>query len=135
MCGEHEHFQHFRPLETGSSPHVRGTHTKIEKLNHIQRFIPACAGNTYTALSVSSKMTVHPRMCGEHILVKIQRHLLAGSSPHVRGTQIRIENQISDDRFIPACAGNTTLMSNLMLRLAVHPRMCGEHDRRAVDIR
>ena len=53
-------------------------------------------------------MPVHPRACGErgHRL----RDLIPGegSSPRVRGTEPRSQQDLIDYRFIPARAGNGT---------------------------
>jgi len=51
------------------------------------RFIPACAGNTEDLLDILNSQAVHPRMCGEHKIEKLNRLMIDGSSPHVRGTR------------------------------------------------
>ena len=53
-------------------------------------------------------------------------HYRTGSSPRVRGTPHLIEFFIYNPRFIPACAGNAALFREFMVRLPVHPRVCGE---------
>ncbi len=45
MCGEQEALLAGRGLCLGSSPHVRGTGGAARRGGHIDRFIPACAGN------------------------------------------------------------------------------------------
>ena len=52
--------------------------------------------------------------------------LVAGSSPRVRGTRIRRRLGEERDRFIPACAGNSSRSSRRPDRPSVHPRVCGE---------
>ena len=49
-----------------------------------------------------------------------------GSSPRVRGTVGRGENQRSGRRFIPACAGNRSTGRISISPPPVHPRVCGE---------
>ena len=71
----------------GSSPRVRGTRKDGKAAPRLHRFIPACAGNTASALVKPCSRTVHPRVCGEHL-------------PRGRGGG-------AERRFIPACAGNT----------------------------
>ena len=51
----------------------------------------------------------------------------AGSSPRVRGTQKAAKNDLRQRRFIPACAGNTSIVGVAGQGPAVHPRVCGEH--------
>ena len=50
----------------------------------------------------------------------------AGSSPRVRGTE-PFEPELGQRlRFIPACAGNGSLLSGAPAAVTVHPRVCGE---------
>ena len=87
MCGEHPPKGSAVRRMTGSSPHVRGTHRQLSPSSLWCRFIPACAGNT-TQLSILLDIsTVHPRMCGEHIVSGLGKGSSIGSSPHVRGTR------------------------------------------------
>jgi len=46
VCGEHIPTSNPVPPTTGSSPRVRGTPEQDLQLHVVQRFIPACAGNT-----------------------------------------------------------------------------------------
>src|SRR5690606_11022378 len=50
-----------------------------------------------------------------------------GSSPHLRGTLRFLTDKKTDDRFIPAPAGNTWAPAAWVIISAVHPRTCGEH--------
>ena len=49
-----------------------------------------------------------------------------GSSPRVRGTEDDLQKFGGDVRFIPACAGNSHVVSPYNWQIAVHPRVCGE---------
>ena len=49
-----------------------------------------------------------------------------GSSPHARGTRLRVLHGLDVLRFIPACAGNAWLRSMRCRPSSVHPRMRGE---------
>ena len=71
-------------------------------------------------------MPVHPRVCGEQFLCLIHTRLNSGSSPRVRGTAKRVTKDEDKERFIPACAGNSSGQDPSAWRLAVHPRVCGE---------
>ena len=115
MRGEHSRAHHSVQNQCGSSPHARGTPALAAQEARPGRFIPACAGNTFTNVAFSRSNAVHPRMRGEH-----------GDA---------IEEWYDSVRFIPACAGNT---ADVLLELAnstVHPRMRGEHEARANLIR
>ena len=107
VCGEHtEEHEQTRPA-TGSSPRVRGTLRCRLLQGPAQRFIPACAGNTAPLSPRCTALTVHPRVCGEH-LGTLHRHVhVDGSSPRVRGTRRVPALRRPRSRFIPACAGNT----------------------------
>ena len=135
----------------GSSPRVRGTPSQLTGGPRGRRFIPACAGNSLSLLWMGSWTPVHPRVCGELVRSCPQHENQPGSSPRVRGTPARAQWERYLDRFIPACAGNSSLRS--MRRYAacgssprvrgtrydartrcrfatVHPRVCGELDPR-----
>ena len=66
-------------------------------------------------------------MRGEHPDVRVQRHGMAGSSPHARGTHVRSCYPLFDAGIIPACAGNTRPANTRTARPWDHPRMRGEH--------
>ena len=50
-----------------------------------------------------------------------------GSSPLARGTQVPTERRISDERLIPARAGNTSSTGGAKPQCSAHPRSRGEH--------
>ncbi len=127
MCGEHAQCRNRACSYIGSSPHVRGTPLNLDLPLGDHRFIPACAGNTLRLPTKAAPCTVHPRMCGEHHLSAMELVGRAGSSPHVRGTQVNGQDGQIVVRFIPACAGNTINQATGPCAQAVHPRMCGEH--------
>jgi len=113
MRGEHPLSWISCTRPTGSSPHARGTPPRQARRPTRDRFIPACAGNTYPLLTSQSTQPVHPRMRGEH----------------ARG-----ENRLTAlVRFIPACAGNTAMADSSGVSFTVHPRMRGEHAGAAAD--
>jgi len=70
------------------------------------RFIPAPAGNAPCGRACQWQMPVHPRACGERLLVLVPDVIGAGSSPRLRGTR---------------CARRPKKAVG-----AVHPRACGE---------
>ena len=132
----------------GSSPRVRGTPQGHAIQAEWIRFIPACAGNTVAAPEPCRPPPVHPRVCGEHLAHIFTRrvamavhprvcgehfggvgypHPIGGSSPRVRGTPLPFGRSGAQNRFIPACAGNTRRVARSPRIRSVHPRVCGEH--------
>ena len=70
---------------------------------------------------------VHPRAGGEHDLSTSPPRWYIGSSPRGRGTHVFGRRRNSDDRFIPARAGNTRRRTASSVTGSVHPRAGGEH--------
>ena len=91
-----------------------------------ERFIPACAGNSPARDPPNRGPAVHPRVCGELALSYLGSQGTIGSSPRVRGTQLRRSPRPDERRFIPACAGNSPRPALAIARPSVHPRVCGE---------
>ena len=106
-CGEHNGFFDCLGKLLGSSPRVRGTRPPSAGAFPESRFIPAGAGNTQQASHRLRCRAVHPRGCGEHVVVVLQMSKKAGSSPRVRGTPPVCGDAPTPARFIPAGAGNT----------------------------
>ena len=85
MCREHPWLASSSTASMGSSPHVRGALRRIVPYLDSRGIIPACAGSTTLILLSTCKRRDHPRMCGEHFLVREMDTKHSGSSPHVRG--------------------------------------------------
>ena len=117
--------RHFCAMD-GSSPLARGTLTVILFVIFKLRFIPACAGNSVIALQAPFYGAVHPRLRGELGLGVIRYANPAGSSPLARGTPLEPLTGFTTERFIPACAGNSTIGSLTGPQNSVHPRLRGE---------
>src|SRR5690625_5297303 len=116
-----------RRAATGSSPRVRGTPYQRGDLLVVNRFIPAGAGNTCAYWCSTTGAPVHPRGSGTHLHHVAASHLITCSPPRMRGTHVPIGRQRMERRFIPAGAGNTSIISLQSISLTVHPRGCGEH--------
>ena len=110
----------------GSSPRVRGTRRENVQGKIARRFIPAGAGNASNLSRPSRSSTVHPRGCGERGNPALGYHDSFGSSPRVRGTRWTGPCGGTDERFIPAGAGNAPGLSRAGKSRSVHPRGCGE---------
>ena len=109
VCGEQLPALINSSFVVGSSPRVRGTGRAAGPSVGAVRFIPACAGNRTSAARTVSPLTVHPRVCGEQYQGFPAISLICGSSPRVRGTAVFDVGHFVDQRFIPACAGNSIL--------------------------
>ena len=127
VCGEHSSISLANRSRCGSSPRVRGTRHAHRHRHASLRFIPACAGNTPAVSCRPHTGPVHPRVCGEHSVHSLFEWPFIGSSPRVRGTRRPWTPRTPRFRFIPACAGNTVARHVGLRRIAVHPRVCGEH--------
>src|SRR3546814_2539101 len=109
----------------GSAPRVRGTVVERlpERLDVL--FIPACAGNSRSGYRDGKHPAVHPRVCGEQLVIGYFATVFAGSSPRVRGTELLSSPAAATARFIPACAGNSGRHAPQHPYGAVHPREIG----------
>ncbi len=129
MCGERRCASVRAPPRYGSSPRVRGTLDDQRADTVDRRFIPACAGNAAASEVWISKLSVHPRVCGERELPERYVRREDGSSPRVRGTLVEQVGDLLAGRFIPACAGNAFFSNEFVSCITVHPRVCGERIR------
>ena len=126
VCGERILRAESTAVPYGSSPRVRGTPRRHDRVHRQQRVIPACAGNAPKRHIHSGPDTGHPRVCGERGLRGLYSLPSAGSSPRVRGTRPPRPLQSPKCRVIPACAGNATLAATRASISSGHPRVCGE---------
>ena len=126
VCGELRISDSPMARAIGSSPRVRGTRAVRLLALGGRRFIPACAGNSWTWQGCSAASAVHPRVCGELPSVSLSARRASGSSPRVRGTPFRHGKPSIGQRFIPACAGNSEKRWPTRSTRPVHPRVCGE---------
>ena len=110
----------------GSSLHARGTPLDGQPRFALTRFIPACAGNAVVSMLPYAIPPVHPRMRGERYGLPVPLSNRRGSSPHARGTPRESYDGCLYLRFIPACAGNASLLIGGCTVETVHPRMRGE---------
>ena len=85
-CGEHCHRPDTLGMLPGSSPRLRGTPITTTISTHLNRIIPALAGNTTYVRVKGLGLEDHPRACGEHSQVRLRWRQPRGSSPRLRGT-------------------------------------------------
>ena len=113
VCGEQGDGNGRAGLDRGSSPRVRGTELAAGQRIGDIRFIPACAGNRWSAIHHTLANAVHPRVCGEQLIWITVKSENIGSSPRVRGTVALVRCRTRYSRFIPACAGNSSSMQRI----------------------
>ena len=113
LCGEQFKLGTSKTQTSGSSPLVRGTGYCRKCHRRLNRFIPACVGNSIFFSLFQTIQTVHPRLCGEQRSSLMGNTETAGSSPLVRGTAKSRQACRMFRRFIPACAGNSKGIYNL----------------------
>ena len=129
VCGGHAGDHAERHVDVGSSPRVRGTPEPAKRGLPAIRFIPACAGDTSKTADSDPAQAVPPRVCGGHVSSFDACAAGGGSSPRVRGTRGHTMRCRRCWRFIPACAGDTLAQMYRKSTAAVHPRVCGGHER------
>ena len=100
-------FRSIAAFEVGSSPHTRGAQRLSTSIWRAWRIIPAYAGSTAAGRRGRRPAPDHPRIRGEHSIVKPSLRGLTGSSPHTRGARQERGAQLGSHRIIPAYAGST----------------------------
>ena len=92
---------------SGLSPLARGTRLTILVRNNQRRFIPAGAGNSLRLFAIARFLPVYPRWRGELRKLASYNPQPSGLSPLARGTPIPRSCRWTENRFIPAGAGNS----------------------------
>ena len=110
---------------TGLSPRVRGNLAAFAGPLCHQRSIPACAGEPNTTPPYAPALGVYPRVCGGTSAGISPRTNETGLSPRVRGNRRRAAGITSEERSIPACAGEPSGLGCSPSRFRVYPRVCG----------
>ena len=105
--GEHPFKTPFSSSGLGSSPHSRGTLRYCRIKISFPGIIPAFAGNTTTLNNQNRAYKDHPRIRGEHHILRFLTSAQSGSSPHSRGTRLATQSPKAQPGIIPAFAGNT----------------------------
>ena len=127
VCGEHMSVLSTSAFGTGSSPRMRGTPLNGRGAEPLAGIIPAYAGNTFNIMMCHWNLRDHPRVCGEHDLIRNLTSYYGGSSPRMRGTPVSRLRFYRIRGIIPAYAGNTGWPSYRAMAMRDHPRVCGEH--------
>ena len=127
--GEHSRVQMQRITEPGSSPRARGALRVRVRLSRGPGIIPACAGSTAGARVHTGRCGDHPRVRGEHFLLRHTVIIRPGSSPRARGAPCCRGWRWATSGIIPACAGSTGPLRSRTGTDGDHPRVRGEHSR------
>ncbi len=116
----------FKSPVDGLSPLARGTLREPHHQQPHRRFIPAGAGNSAATNSVWAANAVYPRWRGELAPAASVAPVPPGLSPLARGTQRVHQVAHVQNRFIPAGAGNSSILRPSKSSFAVYPRWRGE---------
>ena len=134
VCGEHESCQASISTDEGSSPRMRGAQSHGGRRFLSGRIIPAYAGSTHLT-SISGRIARdHPRVCGEHQNLPQVCGSRYGSSPRMRGARKPGRAITLPTRIIPAYAGSTCPSRVPKVTTGDHPRVCGEHWGKDIDL-
>ena len=104
---------------------MRGNLPTATGTNLDNRSIPACAGEPAPVSAPSQEPQVYPRVCGGTEWPAPAEAIARGLSPRVRGNQELGKRRGSEQRSIPACAGEPQNGSQYVTFVSVYPRVCG----------
>jgi len=127
LRGEHQRAGRAIGKPRGSPPPARGALRRRAGGLVDSRITPACAGSTGGKYVNPWPGSDHPRLRGEHIPSSPLLRCIAGSPPPARGAQLTRHLHQEAVRITPACAGSTSSVSSVMVRVPDHPRLRGEH--------
>ena len=91
-CGENNRQPALNRPRLGSSPRMRGKPPGCVQHRCERRLIPAHAGKTAAQMVQAIKSGAHPRACGENRAWLAWPGIGPGSSPRMRGKQLRVFN-------------------------------------------
>ena len=117
----------------GSSPLTRGKQILDRQKRVDARLIPAHAGKTVAADSLTDPYGAHPRSRGENDGRLRSRRVAYGSSPLTRGKRSVLSSPIGRNRLIPAHAGKTQVVLVPGFKIPAHPRSRGENSALAIS--
>ena len=123
--GVYVHVNRGYPWSDGSSPLARGLLLHQSREQGPDGIIPARAGFTPLSGKMTASFTDHPRSRGVYISLPHGDHIHVGSSPLARGLQRRGCLRQAQARIIPARAGFTVTIRELLCPRGDHPRSRG----------
>src|SRR5690606_16388089 len=125
--GEHRATYGTSTSACGSPPRARGAQVITSGDYLASRITPACAGSTDCGPGAGWADADHPRVRGEHAVVRYKDGGAGGSPPRARGALFPVLNGRVQGRITPACAGSTDCGPGAGWADADHPRVRGEH--------
>ena len=99
--------QHLSTNSVGAPPHLRGKEVEHRAGVAVLRITPAHAGKRSLRTTRCGGGWDHPRACGEKSFWNRRVAVASGSSPHMRGKDVRQELQHSGRGITPAYAGKS----------------------------
>ena len=109
----------------GLSPRLRGNRRQSADVGAIGRSIPAPAGEPRARFVPKQLRWVYPRACGGTQTARIVKYQLLGLSPRLRGNREAQEDTATEQRSIPAPAGEPASPVRSTVAPGVYPRACG----------
>ena len=127
-CGANDRQEDRLHHRQGSSPRVRGKHTRKAPPAWAGRIIPASAGQTRLHPCGIYGRADHPRECGAN-WNKVSGWVSGiGSSPRVRGKPLSAADDYYTQRIIPASAGQTSPRRSTTAPPRIIPASAGQTD-------
>ena len=106
---------------------MRGKRWGFGRSSGVFRNIPAHAGKTPAGLPIGPNHEQHPRACGENTCGGFGLCFGVGTSPRMRGKHVIDRSVVVKHVNIPAHAGKTQAIKELLPQAWEHPRACGEN--------
>ena len=126
VCGEKPERKAPRRPRLGSPPRMRGKETDSRRQCCSAGITPAYAGKRTLFCLAGRRNRDHPRVCGEKCSDHIDKGMIEGSPPRMRGKVLCICPLFCVLGITPAYAGKRTSSAKHLFLRRDHPRVCGE---------
>lgn len=125
-CGEKAMSVTTMNKSQGSPPRMRGKEWIVWNTEPAERITPAYAGKRTLFCLAGRRNRDHPRVCGEKCSDHIDKGMIEGSPPRMRGKVLCICPLFCVLGITPAYAGKRAEQAHSMSCSEDHPRVCGE---------
>ena len=126
VCGEKPERKAPRRPRLGSPPRMRGKETDSRRQCCSAGITPAYAGKRTLFCLAGRRNRDHPRVCGEKCSDHIDKGMIEGSPPRMRGKVRELLFSFHCARITPAYAGKSLRFPSAIRCGWDHPRVCGE---------